>query len=560
MIVFLVLVFAFRSLASGITTHLSDWNDYPFYVWTLYQNIGHFKSLTFHGFFNTNIYAPYQGSLLFSDLLLPQSLIALPLTLFTSNHILVFNIVFFISLLLDVVAVYFLWHQVTKDKFQLFFAVFATCISGFVFQNSVHFQILGFWPFFFGLGYLVRQPKRMIDAIWVGFWMGIQFLSGVYLSIFLLCAATGWYFVEMLWSIKKRKMLLELGRQYVSVLITFVCIAGFFIYKYIQIKHAYLITREYWEYVYYSAHVTDYLFSLHYNSVASKIWPISKWNNFDRAGSLFPGGLLVGLAICGLYVYRKSKDRIEITLHLVKSDVYFFLLLIFGFFASIGPRLNVNGSFIAIPLPYFLPLKFLPILEPIRVNGRWSIFVLIALVYFAVKGMKKFSFLSSKVALFFMCAVITLEVMPVARVTEAKAYYHDAYNLISPICVKSPKVLLEYPMTQDAKDVNVVSNLTYRTQQMLASLEHKCILVNGYMGYSPKDYDRYEQVLTDSVNRDIPNIFWRLISEKNIQFIKLNKKSLFSEKVTKITDMLTTNPKVKILENSDDFLLVEVQK
>src|SRR5258708_1707423 len=87
----LLTIFIFRSLLFNLSTNLLDWFDYPLMVWTIFQNVEHLRNLSLNGFFNSNIFYPFQGSLLFSDLLLTQSLMALPLSFFFQNKILVFN-------------------------------------------------------------------------------------------------------------------------------------------------------------------------------------------------------------------------------------------------------------------------------------------------------------------------------------------------------------------------------------------------------------------------------------------------------------------------------------
>lgn len=485
---------------------------------------------------------------------------ALPLTYFISDHILVFNILFFMMLFLDVIAVYFFWQNVTRDKKELFFAVFATCISGFLFQNSVHFQILSFWPFFFGLGYLVRQKKTVRDSILLGLWTGIQFTAGVYLAIFLLTATAFWYGIELFRYRRVRSQIQKLVKEGVLTASIFVASAGIFFYKYLVIKKAYDITRLYWEYIYYSAHLSDYLFTTNYSSVISTLWPISRWNALNHAGSLFPGVIIVITSLIGLFIYRRVKGNHQFGVQFETQDVLYVVLLVWGFFASLGPRLSVNGSYVGLPLPYIFPLKLIPLFDPIRVNGRWYLLVFIALVYFALKGIRRLRLFRRPVVLVVVCIVMALEVLPISRMTEAKAYYHDIYSAIAPTCQKEPRVLLEYPMTQDTKDINIVTNLTYRTQAMLASLEHRCMLVNGYMGYAPMDYERYEQVLTDSVNRNLPDIFWRLIAEKDVRFIKLSKIDLYPDKVATVSAILKANKNVVILRDTDQYLMAEVRR
>ncbi|MDO8638702.1 MAG: hypothetical protein Q7R43_03940, partial [Candidatus Daviesbacteria bacterium] len=95
-IMFFLALFIFRSLVFNITKNLPDWNDYPYITWTIFQNADHVKNLQFDGFFDANAFYPFKGTLLFSDLLLPQSLIVILISYFTANPVLSFNILFFI--------------------------------------------------------------------------------------------------------------------------------------------------------------------------------------------------------------------------------------------------------------------------------------------------------------------------------------------------------------------------------------------------------------------------------------------------------------------------------
>jgi len=559
---FLMLIFfIFRSLLLNINSHLLDWLDYPLIVWIIFQNAAHLKSLQFDGIFNSNIFYPFEGSMLFSDLLLPQSLLALPLGLLTNNVILVFNVLFFLTLILNVISLTLFWKRFISNIYILFFAVLVTAFSPYFFLNVGHFQMISFWPMFFGMSFLFDKnfsyKKISITAVFCT----LQLLTSVYLSVFMLFASGLWFILKSLYQIKNRQVLLVLIMKFVFFCFVFIILSSGFIYKYLQVKNAYGIIRPYGEYVLYSAHITDYVFDTNYHSLLSSVFPISKWDQYnlhtigEAAG--FPGIILLGLSIFGLFIYGVKKDRFTMTSYLGFNQIYFFILSVSGFIFSLGPRLNVNGFYTALPLPYILFLKLIPLFEPIRANARWSFFLYFGLTYFAVMALQKLEKRTRfKLIVVVICVLYIAELVPLNKLTEQKNYYPEVYNLVSTKCLNSKGVLLEYPLTQDSKEANIINNLTYKTQMMLASLHHNCKLVNGYTGYTPKDYERYENSIYTAVTEGNNKLFNDLLKQRNVTLFKLNKDYLFSEKVKNIERFLIAKNFVILLDN-DQYIIAK---
>lgn len=549
-------VLAFRSLFQNFTTHLLDWNDYPFYVWTLYQHIGHIQSFQLDGFFTSNIFHPYQGNLLFSDLLLPSSLIALVFSLFSNNPILVFNLTFSLTLALNIGASYFFWSQVFKSPKHVFLATFLLSVSPVFFQNTPHFQFISWWQFFMGLGFLLKNQRTTRNAVLVGGFVGLQFLNGMYLAIFLAVAAGFWYLIQFFEQPKKTERI-ALFQHWLTMTSTVVITCGVFLAKYYQVKQAYGVTRMYWEYIYYALNITDYLFTSNYQSLLTRFWPMMKWNSYNRAGSFYPGSVLALGTLMSLIRLKKHSQQFLLGIRFGQQDILFLIFMAWGFIASLGPRLRVNDVFANIPLPYDLIVRTLPLVEPIRVNSRWALFLFIGAIYFTVRlveRMKKKQWLVMSV-----CVLLPIiEVLPVYKKTEAKEYYSRAYESLENVCPAQPQVMLEYPITQDREGVDIVSNLTYRTQQMLASVRHRCTLVNGYMGYEPPDYARYEQQISHAVNVQDSQLFWQLLNEKQVRYLKLNIDDLYSEKVSAVESFFVEYPGVKILYQDQTAIVYEI--
>lgn len=557
----LLTIFIFRSLVFNLSTHLPDWNDYPLYVWTMFQNIQHMKNGSLDGVFDGNIFYPFKGVMLFTDLFLPTSVIGFPLYLLTNNIILTFNIIFFITLFLNIISVFVFWKNYFSSKWLLFFTTLTTAFSPYLFLNTGHFQMISFWPMFFGMAFLFKKQFTLRNALIIGVFIGIQFLVSVYLSIFMLFALGLWYVIEI-WQIRKVKpKLLTVIRHSFLVLLAFFLITGLFVFKYIQVKNSYNIVRPLWEYVIYAAQPTDYLFA-HYNSLLSSTSFIEKWNSFSQHASSaqFPGLVLLILSIIGMFIYQKSRAGGSFSFSLSANNIFFIILLISGYIFSLGPRLSVNGTYIGIPLPYSLVLKIIPLFEPIRADVRWSFFFYFSLVYFAALGLQKLFFYYKKEAVLgiVLSALYIFEIVPIVKTTETKDYYPFSYNILAKRCKNNPQVVLEYPMTQDKKDANIITNLTYRTQMMMATMNHGCNIVNGYSGYIPQDYERYENELYTAVTALDEEQFWKLLKQREVNFFKLNKNEIYQNKKDQIEKWLQDGTKYKILENDNNFLIAEI--
>lgn len=557
----LLSLFIYRSLLFNFSTNLLDWNDYPLFVWIMQHNIEHFRSLTFSNFFDTNIFYPFKGNLLFSDLFLPTSLVGFLVQIFTKNPITVFNSVFFLVLIVNPVACFFFWKNFFTSKWLLFFATLITAFSPFVIINAYHFQMLNIWPMFFCLGFLLKKELSLKNAILGGAFLAIQFLTGVYYAVFIIFILVIWYLFKF-WEVKKSRIeMFNLFRNLPVCFFVFFILSGFFVMKYMQVAKAYSIVRAYWEYVIYAASPTDYIF-LPYKSLLAETGFFQRWNSFNAHGSAagFPGFVLLILSLLGIFGYQTIHKIKSISLKLTNQTLFFFILLICGFVFSLGPRLSVNGVYLAIPLPYSLFLKLVPLFEPIRADSRWAFLVYLSLAYFACLGIQKLTKMFRKEAIIILglSLLYVVEIVPTNRNTESKQYYNAVYDTVKTVCLTRPSVLLEYPLTQDKKDANIVTNLSYKTQMLLASTQHKCNIVNGYSGFTPVDYERYETELYTVVPVGGKDRFYQLLKQRDVDLFKLNKKEIYQDKSESIENWLKDEKKYVILTNNETFVIAKI--
>lgn len=567
--VFVLTLIALRDLLMNITQNLPDWFDVPYITWTMYQNIWHIKEGKFiNGFFNTHAFYPFQNTLLFSDILLPQSVIALLYAVFTDNPILVFNLTLFSILFLNIIAAYILSKKITNSPMIVFFSTLIIAFSPYTFLSFGHFQMITVWPILLIIAVLLERDISTKKGVLFGVLLSIQFLASVYLAIFAIFAIAIRYGLLLLTDVRNKKIYIQ-GLIAVSC---FVIVCGPFIYKYTQTKKQYNITREYHEYVAYSAHITDYLFSTHYNSVESNFPIVKKFNllNNHTSGESagFSGFLLLFLSLGAIIplvkrlLVERNKKNFFRSKWLQSNEVYFLTLGLVGFIFSLGPRLNFNGSYVGWYLPYIIMLKLNPLVEVIRANARWAFFLFLALGFFAIARLNAMKFTSSTrrfLVIILLVLVYIVEIFPVTKNTEAKNFYPEVYSQsIAPLCNNYDKVLLEYPLTENKKDASLLTDLTYRTQLMLASVKHECIIVNGYSGYFPEDYIRYEREMNDSIKESNKEKFWKLIQQREVDIIKLNKDKLFPEWTATVSAWLKENPNVKTVIDTPQLSVVKI--
>ncbi len=538
----LILLFVFRNIIFNISTNLLDWRDYPFYIWQMYQNVFHISNLDFINFFETNAFYPHRLTLLFLDTMLPQSLIFLPFFSLTKNLILSLNLTFIITFVLNFVSVYLFWKQIFKKELLAFFGSLFFIFSPFFHSEFPHFTILSYWPFFFGLYFFLKgeAARRIKYFITVGLFLTIQFLASVYLSVFMIFAILVFYLVLYIFNPTNSSF----KRTILGVLIifsVFLATSGIFIKGYIDMKHTYNAKRDIREFIAYSAHLSDYFFTTEINSVIHQSTLLKLWNKLDKnlySPSAFPGFLIFTLSLLALFKISRNKQLAELKLELNKERAYYLILTIIGFIFSLGPKLNFNGYYTYINLPYNFIMKFIPMLEAIRAPIRWSFLFYFGLIYFSLSFLSKFDnkqYAKARYKFIFVLIFIIFifEYLPFNLESSRESYLTNDHQILKKICTKERKVLLELPVTHLNAAPNIREGLKYITTTVqLSSVYHGCFLINGYSGYDLPD----NFVLADTLNNYIINGdvsgFISELRKRDINFVKFNSK-YFSKELQK---------------------------
>lgn len=546
----LILLFVFRSLLTNIETHLIDWRDYPYYVWVMFQNINHIKAFDFGNLFNTNAFYPYTHTLLLSDTLLPQSIMAIPFSFFSNNPILIFNLTFLLNFVFNYLASYKFWGLIFKKKILAFFGGFATVFSPFLFIELNHFQMMSYWPFFLGLYFFMKNEKSFTrrNNFLAGFFLAIQFLASVYHAFFLTLAFIAHSATKILLKSNYKLVLKKL----LYVFVVFFIFSGVFIKGYFETKEIFSIQRSYGEYVTYSAHISDYLFSNQINSLLHNLNLITKWNSFNKhIGAVFPGFLLSVTLVLSLISIKRQEGKVVIKINLNRKSLFFLALLALGFIFSLGPRANFNGSYAEFPLPYALVLKF-PFIDLVRATSRWSFLFYTSLIYFLLH----FASNKSKTLLAILFLVFFLEYLPTGIQVEKESYLSHSDTVLKEVCRKEKTVVLEIPVTHFEGKADIAEGLSYVTKNQLATLETNCALVNGYSGYDPIHLGEIANTLSLARKEMDLSQLKALLIKYEIDYIVVNldryeKTEL--EQMTSLVELIKEEIDFEQIENSSVF-------
>lgn len=162
-------------------------------TWILAWNVRRISQLDFKGFFDTNIFYPDKKTLAYSEYLIPQSLIALPIIRVSGNPILAHNLIILVSFVTTAFGMYLLVRHLTANFFSAFVAGTIFAFSPFMFSNIDRVQIIfaGLIPL--ACLYLNKfsNGERVRDILLFTFFFILQLLGngyyGMYLALFAGC-------------------------------------------------------------------------------------------------------------------------------------------------------------------------------------------------------------------------------------------------------------------------------------------------------------------------------------------------------------------------------------
>ncbi len=580
----LLIFFYWKNIILNPSTHLYDWHDVPFVIWVIQNNIRHFANLDLNLLYETNAMYPFPLSLSFTEHMFFPSYINFVISWFAKGQIAQFNILLILNHLFIYFSSYLLAGRFSKNIWVKVIFGFFMAFSPYVFSQIGHFQMLFFWPLIFSLYFFFSPKKEMKHHVLIGFLLGLQFLSSVYVGIMGLFMYMLYFVVQGLLDFK-RENLIGILKEFCVIIITFLVISSPSIYGYISMQQLYHPSYEQGQYVNYSAHITDYLLITFNDSVLNKylFQPIIGVFNQHKSGEMAGFMGIVPLIIIGYWLtsYIKGNSRMDSPFgrkpslrgndRAVSSSsgltrgpilkLWLILLVLFSFIFSLGPRMNLNGKYLVTPLPYMFILKYIPFAGIMRALARWYFVIIFSIGILTVFGLDRIQKnLSNKLLKRWILPIIFIlfffELYPLTAQVSKGMWWTPAYTKIKQVCEKNPGAMLEYPFEYRASDKDVLKNLSYKTGILLSSMEHDCEILSGFSAYEPKKFLEYQKFFQD---RNFDRSTMKLLNDLKFKYVKFNLSSMNNDDKKQISWFVTTEYVDKLYIDKSN-ILVQVKK
>jgi hypothetical protein len=329
--------------------------------------------------FDANIFYPYPRTLAYSELLLGNGLLALPITAITGNPVLGYNVALLLSFVLSGFGIYLLVLSLTRSPGAGLVAGVVFAYSAYRMTNLAQAQLLitQWMPFaLLPLCQLMHHPRPRHAGILVLFFC-LQALSSFYYAILLALVVGGF----VVWTLALRPAPRS-PKTLLYLLLAAVCCALVilpFALPYFQVQRDLGFERTLADSEPFSASLRQYLMVppgsvLHGRWLPSDDTPIVGGYPVD---ALFPGLVTLALAAWGL-IRGQSRAR-----------WFFLLLLLVAFCLSLGPRLYLapgQPAALDARLPYAWLYALVPGFKALRAPARFDALVMLSLAVLAGYG------------------------------------------------------------------------------------------------------------------------------------------------------------------------------
>jgi hypothetical protein len=379
LLVFVVLTLLLTyPLPLHLTNAVEDWQDALLNVWITAWDGHQLLADPLH-LFDANIFYPYPRTLAYSELLLGNALLALPITIVSSNPVLGYNVALLLSFVLTGFGTYLLVLKLTRSQNAGVVAgiIFAFCSYRLANLAQVQLLTTQWMPLaLLSLFQLMhhRRPRHIMAFV---IFVTLQSISCFYYAFLLGLAALG--FALWLWG--TRRTTRDRGTVF-RLLIAACCIAALvlpFATPYFRVNRELGLERALEDSEPFSASLRQYLMVLP-ESVVHKRW-------LPLADTPMPGGypvdaLFPGLVACALGLWGLVRSRARIRW-------YFFILLVGAVCLSFGPRLYIaplQPSGLGVTLPYAWLYTLMPGAKALRAPVRFDALAMLALSVLAGYG------------------------------------------------------------------------------------------------------------------------------------------------------------------------------
>lgn len=435
--------------------------------------------------FEANIFHPYPTTLAYSEIILPQALLALPFTLASGNPVLGYNIALLCSFALSGFAAYLLAFRLTGSRLGGLSAGVVYAFNAYRMSNLAQAQLLALQWLPLALLYLHsalapgrrEQPVARSSLLLALFFL-LQALSSYYYALLTALALALYMAIAVIGRrIGSIRRLAAVGAALaVATVLLLPTIA-----PYVAVQQSLAFRRSIADSIPFSASLAQYVqalpTSLAYGQLAPSQPVVIGGYPLD---SLFPGLGVLALAALGAWRWRPTGVVRLFTL----------VLLAGGFVLSLGPVLTVSPGQ-TIDTPFALPYRWLyalPAMQALRAPVRFAALVFLALSLLAGAGVAALGRVQSKPGapagrLAALLSTVALAVLVVEAIVVPAAQIAPVPTgaQTSPVYVwlsrQAPGVILELPMIASAPERGLLNQYF--------SIYHWQRSPDGYSGFFP---------------------------------------------------------------------------
>ncbi|HEY6040532.1 MAG TPA: hypothetical protein VIX58_00255, partial [Anaerolineae bacterium] len=463
-IFFFLTVLLTNPLILHLWNAVEDRQDALLNTWII-ASVGHALITNPLDIFQGNIFYPYANTIAFSEVNLPQALIALPISIATNNPIFGYNLVLLAAFVLNAFAMYLFTLDLTRSRSAAILAGAIYSFNPYNLGNLAQEQLLwlGFLPLaLISLRRGIRSPN-LRDSFLFALLFSLQTLASIYYGFFS-ALAVGLY---LLWAgfsalIDRRavghaegpdsfaalrsdgfKRVVWLG---VAALLVGLFVAPFLV-PYFQVQRELGFERKMSESEPFSASLVQYTQVEPTNLIFGKLLaptpPI--YLGGYPLDSLFPGLMALTLALIGMLARRSPRER-----------GFAILLFIVAFVLSLGPRLYLAPDLPTnLGLPYAWLYERVGVMRALRAPVRFDSLVMLAIALLAAFGFVNLTSMSPLCkrrrsllsATLLALGLVALEYMnlPAANIVPM-AVARDIPPEYQWLAQQPPGVILELPM------------------------------------------------------------------------------------------------------------------
>jgi len=568
-----------RSLYETIDSVLNTWT-----MTRVQQNLLAHPGEIFEG----NIFFPSTRTLRFSEILLPQSILGLPVYALTQNPLLAYNLLLFVSYVLNAFAMFLLVRHLTRRNFSGVVAGLIFAFSTYQIQHITHLQLLSAWlvPLAFLSLHKFFESQKGKHAVWFAVFFVLQALACIYYGLFfmtiLILGLPLFFFLNR--KVWRPSLLVKLA---VPVLAGGVPLVWFSL-PYLSLFKEFDLKRE----LAAGADLVNYLAIFYQNAFLG--------GRLSRLGSyefyLCPG--ILALFLAGLYIYQKRSlfqatprlvrrifglviigcvvlavlisvfDGFSIKLglftlsgHNLGKPVYFALvaiflalllssilyglktkdgpiedrvvflylpLLVWALFLSFGGFFTFSGhTSTTLPLPFKWLHENVPGFRGIRVPSRYAVFVLFCTAILAGYGIKVLwdEIKSKNIKAYLAIGIVLWLNLEYLSVPQQKMRLPTKADL-------PPTYLWLRDQPGDFSVIELPFHpfIGDDSIDMYFSLFHKKNLVNGYSGFIPPSLDYIRRVFQAFPSKACLDILQRL----NVKYVILHLKRWKADKAARV--------------------------